>query len=46
MTMTIKPVSLILAALALSGCSVLPYDNDFACKLKDSYGKCINSFDA
>ncbi|BCK65878.1 hypothetical protein KAM448_36870 [Aeromonas caviae] len=46
MTMTIKPISLILATLLLGGCSVLPYDNDFACKLKDNYGKCIDSFDA
>jgi conjugal transfer pilus assembly protein TraV len=44
-----KTLTLTLTALALclsSGCSVLPYDNDFACKLKDNAGKCIDSFDA
>lgn len=44
-----KQMTLTLTALALclsSGCSILPYDNDFACKLKDNAGKCIDSFDA
>lgn len=44
--MTNQITSVILATLFLSGCSVLPYDNDFACKLKDDWGKCINSLDA
>lgn len=44
-----KTVTVTMTALALSiisGCSILPYDNDFACKLKDNAGKCIDSFDA
>jgi len=33
----------LLSASLLSGCSLLPYHNDFACKLEDGYGKCISS---
>lgn len=44
--MMIKSVFIAMTALSLGACSVLPYDNDFACKLKNNYGKCIDSFDA
>ncbi|QLI60544.1 TraV family lipoprotein (plasmid) [Aeromonas media] len=44
--MAMKPVCLLMTALLLGGCSVLPYDDDFGCKLKNNYGKCIDSFDA
>ncbi len=27
----------------LSGCSILPYENQYSCRLKDNYGKCISS---
>ena len=37
---------LLLGSSILSGCSLLPYNNDFACKLEDGYGKCISSDDA
>jgi len=37
---------LIMAASFLAGCSLVPYHNDFACKLEDGYGKCISSDDA
>ncbi|HDX4846209.1 TPA: TraV family lipoprotein [Escherichia coli] len=37
---------LLLGSSILSGCSVLPYHSDFACKLEDGYGKCISSDDA
>ncbi|MGL3998896.1 TraV family lipoprotein [Pantoea eucalypti] len=33
----------LMSASLLSGCSILPYHNDFACKLEDGYGKCISS---
>ncbi|EBM1788547.1 type IV conjugative transfer system protein TraV [Salmonella enterica] len=37
---------LLLGSSILSGCSLLPYHNDFACKLENGYGKCISSDDA
>ena len=37
---------LLLGSSILSGCSLLPYHNDFAYKLEDGYGKCISSDDA
>nr|WP_247752897.1 hypothetical protein [Citrobacter freundii] len=37
---------LLISAFVLTGCSILPYHNDFACKLEDGYGKCISSDDA
>ncbi|EJE3725243.1 TraV family lipoprotein [Salmonella enterica] len=37
---------LLLGSSILSGCSLLPYHNDFACKLEGGYGKCISSDDA
>lgn len=37
---------LIVGASFLAGCSLVPYHNDFACKLEDGYGKCISSDDA
>lgn len=33
---------LLIAIVATAGCSVTPYRNDFACALKDDYGKCID----
>ncbi|AXE71561.1 TraV family lipoprotein (plasmid) [Escherichia coli] len=37
---------LMITSFVLTGCSILPYHNDFACKLEDGYGKCISSDDA
>ncbi|EOR7867383.1 TraV family lipoprotein [Escherichia coli] len=37
---------LLVSAFILTGCSILPYHDDFACKLEDGYGKCISSDDA
>lgn len=28
--------------LFLAGCSVLPYENDYSCRLEDNYGKCMS----
>ena len=34
---------LIIMALLCSGCSwLMPYEEDFACRLKDNYGKCVS----
>lgn len=34
---------LLIMALLCSGCSILmPYEEDFACRLQDNYGKCIS----
>lgn len=33
----------LLSSSLLSGCKILPYHNEFACKLEDGYGKCISS---
>lgn len=41
-----KVALLIIASSFLSGCSILPYNSDFACKLEDGYGQCISSDDA
>lgn len=45
--MKLAKITLLLAASSvLAGCNILPYHNDFACKLEDGYGKCISSDDA
>lgn len=31
---------------ALSGCSILPYENTFSCRIKDNFGKCMSVDDA
>lgn len=37
----------ILAILTfISGCSVIPYEEEFGCRLKDNFGKCISMGDA
>lgn len=42
-----KLILVCFGALLLTGCSILPYHNDYACKLEGGgYGKCINSDDA
>lgn len=28
--------------LAFSGCSILPYENDYSCRITDNYGKCMS----
>ncbi|MEL6008241.1 TraV family lipoprotein [Citrobacter portucalensis] len=40
---TSKIALMFIGASLLSGCSMLPYHSDFACKLEDGYGKCISS---
>lgn len=45
--MKLSKISLLFAVSSvLTGCSILPYHNDFACKLEDGYGQCISSEDA
>ncbi|KAB0981071.1 type IV conjugative transfer system protein TraV, partial [Cronobacter sakazakii] len=42
--MTLSKIALLfIGSTFLTGCSLLPYHNDFACKLEDGYGKCISS---
>ena len=33
---------LTVCVVGLSGCSMLPYENDYSCRFKDNYGKCIS----
>lgn len=40
--MKIKALILFLVLAALGGCSVLPYEEDFACSRDATYGKCTN----
>lgn len=37
-----KKLTLCLMAITISGCSLVPYENEFSCQLEDNYGKCIN----
>lgn len=43
--MNMKSLALVtlLSSFLLTGCGILPYHNEFACKLEDGYGKCISS---
>lgn len=36
---------MIFGFLALSGCSILPYENEFSCRT-DNYGRCVTSTEA
>ncbi|WP_042857956.1 TraV family lipoprotein [Dickeya sp. NCPPB 3274] len=38
-----KNIFIFAMCLFLSGCKILPYKDDFSCKLEDAYGKCISS---
>lgn len=40
--MRISRVLISLLVATLTGCSMLPYENDYSCRLKDNYGKCIS----
>lgn len=40
--MKIKSLLLLLVLSVLAGCSVLPYEEDFACSRNSTYGKCTN----
>lgn len=44
--MNFKFILVLFVFLFASACSVVPYENDFACRLKDNYGKCISMDDA
>ena len=44
--MKTKFLLMVISSFALTGCNILPYHNDFACKLENGYGKCISSDDA
>lgn len=35
--------TVIASTVILGGCSILPYENQYSCRLKDNYGKCISS---
>ena len=35
-------LNLCIVTLMVSGCSLVPYENEFSCQLEDNYGKCIN----
>ena len=35
-----------IALLMLGGCSLMPYENEFACRMKNNMGKCISVADA
>ena len=37
-----KKLNLCIVTLMVSGCSLVPYENEFSCQLEDNYGKCIN----
>lgn len=37
-----KVLFAIAAGSMLSGCSLIPYENEFSCQLEDNYGKCID----
>tara|TARA_Y100001001_G_scaffold164783_2_gene198836 strand:- start:7535 stop:8110 length:576 start_codon:yes stop_codon:yes gene_type:complete len=37
-----KILNLCIVTLMVSGCSLVPYENEFSCQLEDNYGKCIN----
>ncbi len=40
---TLPVKCLLVNMLVLSGCSwLVPYDEEFSCKLKDNYGKCVS----
>lgn len=41
-----KKLTLCLALSVLSGCSLVPYENEFSCNLQDNFGKCISVEDA
>ncbi len=32
----------VVGVASLGGCSVMPYENEFACRAEDNYGKCID----
>lgn len=40
--MRISRMAICITVSALTGCSMLPYENDYSCRLKDNYGKCIS----
>lgn len=42
----VKLALVLVGSYVLAGCSILPYHNDFSCKLEDGYGQCISSEDA
>ena len=44
--MNLRMNYILLVLVVLSGCSIVPYENDFACRLKDNFGKCIGMDDA
>jgi conjugal transfer pilus assembly protein TraV len=40
-------ITIIIALVSLaSACSVLPYENDYSCRLEDNYGKCMSIQDS
>lgn len=41
--MRAKRIFILLCLVSLSGCSFLmPYEDDFSCRLRDNYGKCVS----
>ena len=37
-----KMISLALFVAMFTGCSVMPYENEFACRAEDNFGKCVD----
>mgnify|MGYP000648663231 CR=1 FL=1 len=37
---------LVLITILLTGCSIVPYEEEFACKRKNNLGKCISALEA
>jgi len=37
-----RSITLLLMITAISGCGILPYENNYSCRLKDNFGKCMS----
>lgn len=33
---------ILLVTFFVSGCSIMPYENDYSCRIKDNFGKCMS----
>ena len=44
--MYFKSIALIVASAFLAACNIMPYENEFGCKMPDNYGKCGSVEDA
>ncbi|MBQ4839840.1 type IV conjugative transfer system lipoprotein TraV [Pseudoalteromonas luteoviolacea] len=46
MTKLTYKVLIVVLCIAMGGCSLVPYEEDFACRKKDGLGKCISMHEA